>query len=219
VGVLRLNIDLLAEEITARILNKMESNDNVKKYESIVIEDTSPLSSLLFRRKSVEKIKNPLVIDSKGHDNSTLCQYMDNADNLYILALGLSNAAKICSFSDDTAIPFLVQYALLTGKNVFVEDVYSDVDTIRANGMYMNEVIKLMNKLESYGIRVIRSRIPENIAVEEKSDGKLKERRRLVSMEDVKNIDKGFLEVESGAIITPLAKDYLKDKGIKIIRK
>jgi len=41
--------------------------------------------------------------------------------------------------------------------------------------------------------------------------------RSIICMEDVKDIQSGELEVEEGTIFTPLAKDYLKEKGIRIV--
>lgn len=47
----------------------------------------------------------------------------------------------------------------------------------------------------------------------EKREGK----RKVICMEDLRSIKTDSLEVEENTIFTPLAKDYIKDKGIKVV--
>ena len=43
--------------------------------------------------------------------------------------------------------------------------------------------------------------------------------KKVICMEDLRGIGPGFLEVGRNTVITPLARDYLKEKGIEIVYK
>ncbi|NJD02060.1 MAG: hypothetical protein FIA99_05575 [Ruminiclostridium sp.] len=43
--------------------------------------------------------------------------------------------------------------------------------------------------------------------------------KKVICMEDLRGIESGFLEVGRNTVITPLARDYLKEKGIETVYK
>lgn len=43
--------------------------------------------------------------------------------------------------------------------------------------------------------------------------------KKVICMEDLRGIEPGLLEVGRNTVITPLARDYLKEKGIEMVYK
>ncbi len=58
----------------------------------------------------------------------------------------------------------------------------------------------------------------ETQRIEQRSDsGNKAGKRTIICMEDIRALKSDVLEVEAGTIFTPLAKDYLKEKRIRIV--
>lgn len=74
-------------------------------------------------------------------------------------------------------------------------------------------------KIIKSGVKItpVKTNKQEHLKVDNLNPWGVNKKRRVVCMEDLRGIDSGVFEIESDAIITPLAKDYLKDKGITVI--
>lgn len=85
--------------------------------------------------------------------------------------------------------------------------------------------IELLAEIITNEIMKIIKALPNNQPLEEpKGKETVHEMRkslkgRAVCMEDLKGMESCELEVERGAVITPLAKDYLREKKIRIVNK
>lgn len=73
-----------------------------------------------------------------------------------------------------------------------------------------NEIMKVIySRINKSHEKLIQNeKLPEKTSMDKKL--------RVVCFEDIKGIASGVLELEKGTIITPLARDYLRDKKIKI---
>jgi hypothetical protein len=63
----------------------------------------------------------------------------------------------------------------------------------------------------------------DNVNTAEKAEVKVSKKTeviaRVICMEDLRQLNAQVLELEKGSIITPLAKDYLQEKKIRLIYK
>lgn len=80
-----------------------------------------------------------------------------------------------------------------------------DIDTLAE--IITQEIMKRIKNLEDVK--------PEVTVSVKASAGK----RSVICFEDIRHMEACTLELERNAIITPLAKDFIKEKGIKIVYK
>lgn len=63
-----------------------------------------------------------------------------------------------------------------------------------------------------------------NLAIkEDKTKSVIKTRhalsdKKVICMEDLRGIESGLIETAKNALITPLARDYIKEKGIEMVK-
>ncbi|MDO8685757.1 MAG: hypothetical protein Q7J78_03695 [Clostridiales bacterium] len=162
-------------------------------------------------------IKDSCGIDVVKGDSFGLKIYqaVDRVKNLYILNFNLSNASSICMLSDGTLICKAVQYALLTGRKVFVSDICTGFDNTMVNNGYMEKIRGIAAGIEAFGIRTIGSRSGMLLEKPEQGFPEGKAVRQVICLEDIKYCS-GAVKIERNAIITPLAQEYIRDKKIKI---
>lgn len=228
-----LEIEQLAEYITNEILRRIGLSGQTAKAlsKSLVIVDESPFGA---EKETIAKIgeinKSEGIAEVIVIGDTSICssinekcgiapvseaaaacgiyQAIERSENLYILNLSISSASRICMLSDSTLVSKAVQYAMLTGKRVFVEDIRSGFDSTKVNNGYMKKISGLKDEIEAMGIRIIGDK-PAAAETAEKTA------RQVICLEDIKNFV-GEVKIEKNSIITPLAQEYILDKKIKI---
>lgn len=121
--------------------------------------------------------------------------------------LTIGEAGRFRDFQIGTPRLQIGYEALRQGKTVYAVAPDFEIDPENVGLLAATE--PLLNELSSYGLKIIAKRP----VVSQKID------KKLIALTDVNHLKSGTLNIQTDAVVTVSAKQYLEEKGIVILRK
>ncbi|WP_406678361.1 flavoprotein [Neomoorella carbonis] len=173
-------------------------------------------------------------------DRRSASELLKETDIILVPVLTLNSAAKVAHGIADTLVTTLIMSSLLSGKCVVAARNACDLNNpIRAklgmnrgNAAYQRLFADCLTRLEQYGIRLVdiqnlaavvegeveSSQFADGREAVKAADRGLVFSGRILSRADVATWTEPILKVTDGTLITPLARDVARDRGIEIIQ-
>jgi hypothetical protein len=147
-------------------------------------------------------------------------------DTIIVPILTRNSAAKIALGITDTLVTNIIMQALISGKPVIAGRNSADPDLNNcpciATPNTPQPLILLaknyLKTLESYGVKLVDVSEIADLVIggSDKDKGKIAD-QKLITQETIAKLPQGTkINVAKGSIITPLAKDMAKERGIEI---
>ena len=157
-----------------------------------------------------EKFQNFNVINDFGMKT---CESLLKKNEIILLPLLTKNScAKIAVGIRDNAVTYLISKALLAQKEIVAvyDSCIADNETAYADQINFN-----IEKLKSYGIKFVRSSELSDYILNRRNleVNSLKE-KKIITAEDIYNMNNKKIIVSKGTIITTLAREKAENNGI-----
>jgi len=140
------------------------------------------------------------------------------SDAIAVPILTRNSAAKIALGIADTLATNVILYALIMGKPVIAARNSAEPDGANETPPELIQLARdYLQKLSSFGVKLVdAAEIAQSVADYETG---VKSGKRLVTQADITGLPDGVrqIKVARGSIITPLAKDAARERGIEII--
>lgn len=184
-----------------------------------------------------QKLKSALgpisVYDDTG-DFNQLMELLDDCDAVLIPVMTINTAAKVVNGIADNLATTLIMSALLSGKEVIgVRDACDLHNVIRAEmghnkaaRAYQAMLLSNVERLKDYGVALCESQdlvktVQLNLGRKgtvppQETEGRQVFNKQILSVADLPNSG-GLISVSPRTIITPAAKDAIKERGIEVI--
>lgn len=152
--------------------------------------------------------KEKILTEIGLKDNSQILNRLNNIqiyDVVLISNLNIMEIEKISSLKIENNFLYLIFKILKEGKLVY--SFSKDLDIKNNNGLFQL-ASRLITILEDIGLKIIT-----------KKRNYISLSQNVITLENVKGLEKTNLKVKNNAIITNLANDYMNKHNIEIIRK
>ncbi|MGI6113168.1 MAG: hypothetical protein ACOYEJ_03480 [Mahellales bacterium] len=239
-----MDLEELVKTITEKVLDRLKAQDvpvvpQSKSPHALIIIDDSPFHN---PKKNIGLIKDihktdqgAVVCAGSYHEqyialerygievireqDISFYELVDRVKKVYILNFSISNGSKICAMVADNMVTRVVQYGLLTGKDIIVNPMDQGLNKDIINVNYLRKIQALHNSLGDLGIKLLQEGQLNSAPAGAVTDHQpyLSNTKRLITLERAYDIKSDTYEVNKNTIITPSALDYLRSKGINIV--
>jgi hypothetical protein len=154
---------------------------------------------------------------------------VQESDALVVPILTRNSTVKVALGITDTLVTNIIMQALISGKPIIAARNSADPDPANCPCIATPDtppaLIKLakdyLQKLESYGMKLVDVTEIADVVIgrlSESKSGILEQ--KLITPDIIADLHQGTkqITVAKGSIITPLARDFAKDRGIQIIK-
>jgi hypothetical protein len=151
------------------------------------------------------------------NEDADLEDIFEGVDMVVIGSMDINNASKISNLTADSLSSKIASQALSKGIRLLSNDFMTDITTTNSN--YHLAVKRIADTLESYGVEFIPvEEIKKHFdqdKISQDSDGILSD---LVTEKFIKEFQGNELKLKQDVVITPLAKDAIRERKIHISR-
>ena len=183
------------------------------------------LSDLATKVANLEPIYAAFGEDNVSQENalSDITTFMETYQQIVLPVLSYPMAAKLALRLVDTPCTYLVFEALSKGKKVIAaSDALNQGEvSIKTGSIFSKLENDYVNALSELGVQLVpMTQIAESVA-ERVSGSRAVVEKTLITATTISNLDTNVRELvyANPAIITPLARDHAKKRGIQLIPK
>lgn len=211
-----LSYDSLVELITKEVLNILSSSGVASVDDNNCI-DKRPLALLAGKKESLPVFaQDKYRFDSMDSYNGDISVY----DCVFIAELTCAELADCALGRDCRAVPCAVTKAFLNGKKVFLLESALPHRKFKetANRAFYSMMEGYVNTLRSFGVELIREQwygknLDRNAIADNSVDKVITEKLAISLVDKACN---GIVNLKSGTLITPSAKDIFNHSQIKV---
>jgi len=216
------------EDIVKLVLDEIKKISSSDNQLSLDDSSLSPLLLLVEPKKELDKGLESMVRAANFNPTTDPSSFDDSAI-IVLSSLSNKNLSYICEGADVGEVPSIIIEGLLLGKEIIIIEEGIDYRKyLNSSNKVFYEMLRNKEKaLTTFGIKVIKKKsLASYLNKKVKHASCLSTgdvfRGKLMTEEHVKYFHQdGFTEVNvtSGVIITPLAKDYIQKNNISVVNR
>ena len=202
---------LLSKRRALLLINEQETNEQlISLHESLKAQEYTFTQCLLGRNVQaypLELTVHDKVILPINAGCADIRKVIGMHDAIVVTGLRIAQLVALRKLAIEGECLSVIYEALRQGKQIYL--LSRDLELCAASKSLRAEVIKLTVQLEAWGI---------NFPQMERGSGSIID-KNLITMQDVCNLETGPLIIGSKTMVASVARDYLRDRKIEIIRR
>lgn len=164
----------------------------------------------MIKEKALERYGYVMTGDSLSEHENWINEY----DEILLPAPSLTTISRIAHIIIEGIVPQIVYSGIEKGKKILVGPLSQNKKLCNLPSGLRKETLQLYKKLRDFGIEEIELSIPQTI-------NNIVDSKKILSLRDIELAEKegSNLAIDENTIITPLASDYIRDKGLTLMKK